>query len=98
MFSANSLKQQSVGRQSTPLGHIPIMSQQIFTLMLNAMCLSREETNTNIIVFGLTWPGLEPKIYHTWDMQANYYTIDAVFKRKSNDLQPTDSIVIDSSQ
>jgi hypothetical protein len=31
-------------------------------------------------------------------MQANYYTIDAVFKRKSNDLQPTDSIVIASSQ
>ena len=66
--------------------------------MLNAVYLSREETHTNFIVFGLTWPGLEPKIYHTWDMQANYYTIDAVFKRKSNDLQPTDSIVIASSQ
>jgi hypothetical protein len=38
--------------------------------------LSREATNTNFIVFGLTRSGLEPTIYHTWYKQDNHYTIN----------------------
>ena len=55
-FSAtcNSLKQQSVVRHVAPLPRriIPIL-------------LSREATNVNFMVFGLTRLGLEPTIYHT---------------------------------
>jgi hypothetical protein len=40
--------------------------------------LSRKATNTNLIVFGLTQPGLEPMIYHTRGEHANHYTTDAV--------------------
>jgi hypothetical protein len=40
--------------------------------------LSGEATNTSFIVFGLTWPGLEPTIYHTWGEHANYYTTNVV--------------------
>jgi hypothetical protein len=32
----------------------------------------------HFIVFGLTWPGLEPTIYHTRDEHANYNITDAV--------------------
>ena len=39
---------------------------------------SGETTHTNFIVFGLTWPGLEPTIYHTRGEHVNYYTTDAV--------------------
>ena len=39
---------------------------------------SGEATNTNFIVFGLTTPGLEPKIYCTSGEHANHYTTDAV--------------------
>ena len=39
-----------------------------------------EATNmyTNLIVFGLTQPGLKPTIYRTWGEQPNHYTTDAV--------------------
>jgi hypothetical protein len=37
-------------------------------------------TNTNLIVFGLTWSRLEPTIYCTRSEHANHYTIDAVTK------------------
>jgi hypothetical protein len=40
--------------------------------------LSGEATNTNFIVVGLTWPGLEPTIYHTQGKHASHYTTDAV--------------------
>ena len=40
--------------------------------------LSREETNTNFIVFGLARLGLEPTIYRTRGEHANHYTTDAV--------------------
>ena len=40
--------------------------------------LSREATNTNFIVFGLTRTGLEPTIYRTQGEQANHNTIDVV--------------------
>ena len=40
--------------------------------------LSGKATNTYLIVFGLTQPGLEPMIYHTRGEHANHYTTDAV--------------------
>ena len=40
--------------------------------------LSREATNTNLIVFGLTRQGLEPTIYCTRGEHGNHYTTDAV--------------------
>jgi hypothetical protein len=49
--------------------------------------LSGEATNTNIIVFGLTRPGLEPTIYHTRGEHANHYTTDAVEKNVIEDLK-----------
>ena len=45
--------------------------------------LSGEATNTNLTVFGLTWPGLEATIYRTQGEHANHYANDAVvFKKK----------------
>jgi len=41
--------------------------------------LSRETTNTNLIVFGLTRLGLKPMIYCTLGEHTNHYTTDAVF-------------------
>jgi hypothetical protein len=38
--------------------------------------LSREETNTNFIVFGLTRQWLELTIYLTWSEHANHYATD----------------------
>jgi hypothetical protein len=43
----------------------------------------REAANISFIVFGLSQPGLQPNIYHTWRQHANHYTID-VFKNLCN--------------
>jgi hypothetical protein len=43
--------------------------------------LSREATNTNFIIFGLTRPGLEPTIYHNPGEHANHYNTDVVFNK-----------------
>jgi hypothetical protein len=45
-------------------------ANQSLLFLLNAY--SREATNTNFIVFGLTRPGLEPTIYHTRGEHANH--------------------------
>jgi hypothetical protein len=45
--------------------------------------LSGEATNTNVIVFGLTRLGIEPKIYHTGGKHANHYSTN-VAVRDSN--------------
>ena len=45
--------------------------------------LSGEATNTNFIVFGLIWPGLEPTIYHTRGEHTNNYATDAVLFLKT---------------
>ena len=83
-YSASSLKQQSVRRHITPLRHIiMILSQPVFALSHICCMLIREATNTNFIVFGLTWRGLEPKIHHTWGEHANHYTTDVVPKHKT---------------
>ena len=52
MYSASSLKQQSADRHVAPLGYVILIH-----------VASGEATNTNCIVFCLTWPGLEPTIY-----------------------------------
>ena len=68
-YSASSLKQQSAGRHVAPLWHIILIpSQPVF-----ALSLSRAATNTNFIVFGLTWRDLEPTIYRTRGEHANHY-------------------------
>ena len=40
--------------------------------------LSGEAANTNLTVFGMTWPGLEPMI----TLHTNHYTPDVVVKMK----------------
>jgi hypothetical protein len=51
--------------------------------LLNAGCLA-EKQQIQILVFGLTQPGLEPTIYRTPGEHANHYTTDAVeYKSKS---------------
>jgi hypothetical protein len=39
--------------------------------------ISKEATNTNVIVFSLTRPWLERTIYRTRGEHANHYTTDA---------------------
>jgi hypothetical protein len=50
---------------------------------------SGEATNTNLIVFGLTRPGLEPTIYHTRGEHANHYATDAVWWKKEEKFNYT---------
>ena len=79
-YTTSSLKQQSMGRNVPPLGHnILIPSQPVIALTPKCCLFSREAANTNIIVLGLTWPGLEPTIYHTQSEHANHYTTAAVY-------------------
>jgi hypothetical protein len=78
-YSASSLKQQSVERHVALLGHIILIpSQPVFALSPQCCVLSGEATNTNVIVVGLTRPGLERTIYRTRGEHANNYTTDKV--------------------
>ena len=78
-YSANSLKQKSAARYVAAFGHIILIaSQPVFTLSPKCCVLSKEATNTNVIVFGLTWPGLEHMIYRTRGEHANHYAIDSL--------------------
>jgi len=53
--SASSLKQQSVGRDVVPVGHIILIpSQPVFIITPQCSMLIREATNTKFIIFGLT--------------------------------------------
>jgi hypothetical protein len=64
IYSASSLKQQSVGRHVAPLGHIiPTPSQPVFALTPYCCMLSGEATITNFLAFGLTRPGIEHTSY-----------------------------------
>ena len=47
---------------------------------LNAACLAERSNKYQFLVFGLTWLGLEPTIYHTWGEHANHYATDADWK------------------
>ena len=85
-YSASSLKQQSVGRHVAPLGHIILIpSQPVFALSSYCCGLSDEATNTNVIVFGLTKPGLKQTIYRTRGEHGNHYATDAVKKNVRSD-------------
>jgi hypothetical protein len=70
------LTQQSVDRHVAPVGHIILIPGQPVCVFSPYCCgLSQETTRFFFIVFGLTRPGLEPTIYHTW---GEHYTTDAV--------------------
>ena len=82
LFSASSLKWKSEVRHVAPLGHIILtQSQPVITLSHWSCVLSGESTNTNVIVFGLTRPGLEPTIYHTRGEHSNRYATDTFVKK-----------------
>jgi hypothetical protein len=57
---------------------ITIHTCNIFALSPKGCVLSGEATNTNLIVFGLTRPGLEQTIYRTRGVHANHYATDVV--------------------
>ena len=57
----------------------------VFYSLMKYACL--EAINTILIVFSLTWPGIEPLIYSTQDKQAIYYTTVAVMQDRTLDLQ-----------
>ena len=78
-YSANSLKQQSAGRQCVPFWLINlIQSQPVFVLAPSCCMLSKEATDANFIVLCMSWPGLESKIYRIRGEHANHYTTNAV--------------------
>jgi hypothetical protein len=62
----------------SPRHIILILNQPVLALSPQCCLLSREATNTNFIVFALTWSGLEPTTYHTWSEHANHYITDVV--------------------
>jgi len=79
LYSASSLKQQSVGRHVAPLEHIILIpSQPVFSLFPENCLLSGEAANINFIVLGLTLPELEPLLYHIRGEHASHYNTDAV--------------------
>jgi hypothetical protein len=41
-----------------------------------------EATHASSIIFGLSWSGLEPTIYHTRGEPANHYATDAVLYKE----------------
>jgi hypothetical protein len=47
-------------------------------LVIGADCIGNYATNTNLVIFGLTRPGLEPTIYRTRGEHGNHYVTDAV--------------------
>ena len=58
-LNIHSASSQSAGRHVLPLERIiPVPSQSVFALSPQCCMLSRGATNTNLIVFGLTRPGI----------------------------------------
>jgi hypothetical protein len=57
--------------------YISIWVQTVFALSHQCYVLSEEATNINFIVFGLTWQGFAPTIYHTRGEHTNHYTTGA---------------------
>ena len=74
-YSASLPTQQ--GRHVAPLRHI-FSDLEPSTRAHKCCVLSGEVTNANLIRFGLTQPGHEPKLYHTQHKRANHYTTDAI--------------------
>ena len=63
-YSASSVKQQSTCRYVGPLEYIIPNSSKLVLLLRT---LNGKTANTNLIVFALTFPGLEPTIHRTVD-------------------------------
>ena len=51
---------------------------QSLLFLFNAAFLA-EKQQIPILVFGLTWPGLKPTIYHTRGEHAKHYATDAIY-------------------
>ena len=51
---------------------------QSLLFLLNAACLVEKQQIPIFLVFDLTLPGIEPKIYHTQGEHAKHYPTDAV--------------------
>ena len=73
LYSASSLKQQSMDRHVAPLGHIIlVLSQPVF--LLNAACLVEKQQIP--ISYLLLWH--EPTIDRTRGEHTNHYATDAI--------------------
>ena len=53
-----------------------------------------ETTNTYLIVFGLTRPGLDPMIYYTHGEHTNYDTTDRFSSKDKENMKIFDAIDI----
>jgi hypothetical protein len=69
--------------------HYPHSEPTVFILTYLGCVLSREASNANVIVFGLTRLESEPTIYHTRSEHANHYTaeIEPLLKLKERRYQ-----------
>jgi hypothetical protein len=68
----------STERHVSHIGHIfRIPSQPVFDLIPKQYVIIEETTKTNVIVYGLTRPGVQSTIYRTHCKHANHYTTDA---------------------
>ena len=68
-----NVQQPKVWRHDAPLGHIILIPSLRYSILCG------EATNTNMIVFGLTWPGPESTIYHSWGEHNDHYIFDVVY-------------------
>ena len=76
LYSASSLKQQSVGGRQCRSTRTHYSDSEPTSLCSYSIILSEEATNTNFIVFDLTRPGLESTICRTRGEHASHYTTD----------------------
>ena len=58
----------------TQVDNILIPNKPVFSVAPNCCVLSGEATYTNVVVFDLTWPGIELTIYCTRGEHANHHT------------------------
>jgi hypothetical protein len=81
-FSASSLKQQSAGRHVTPL-LTHYSDSEPTSLCSYSLLLCAYQKNSKyqfyMLLFGLTWPGLEPMMYCTRGEYAINYNNDVVY-------------------
>jgi hypothetical protein len=94
--SASSQKLQSTARRVAPIWLFCLIpSQPVFAFFPYCCVLSEEATNTNVIVLGLTQPGLKLTIYRTRCEHTNHYATDAVKTRLLCQSQCPPPIYID---
>ena len=68
------------------------LANQSLLFLINAAYLAEKQPITNFIVFGLTQPGLEPKIYRTRGEHGNHYVTDAVVAKTKQDKKTNKDI------